>query len=424
MGFWWEDGRTGKMTRPTDNDAVRAGSLERIMTDRHVPSLAASVKKRYPHGKVVSISGHKCYASDAMGTPSADYILCSLIYHDRWVAQAVTGHYPPPGAVNNPRWDVPIPDPSSGFAAGVEQWHLGAENDWVTRYALWTFRRVHYPRLLMMNLPETDVTGHFAVNPAWVNDTLRAHLDRELGSIISAYRKAGILNQTVFVLTSDHGMTRIRDRLPFSVLDRAIRISGATKVFMEADMGAAIGIAEGNKARELALNIALLGGSRVSATMYKMRKNGRWSYGLAAARPSVPPDLQRAYLELANTAANLDGPDVLVMYPPGVTTGDRIVHGYHWLGGHLGAGWDDQHIPLILAGPGVRAGLRSSYPARLVDVAPTVEHLLGAPTGRVDGLVLQDALTHPSQSGLQQQRARAARLRPVVRALQLRSGER
>jgi hypothetical protein len=80
-----------------------------------------------------------------MGTASADYILCAVIYHGRWVAQAVRRHLPPPGAVNNPHWDVPIPPPSSSFGAAVQQWKVGAENDWTVRYALWAFHRVHYP---------------------------------------------------------------------------------------------------------------------------------------------------------------------------------------------------------------------------------------------------------------------------------------
>jgi hypothetical protein len=79
---------------------------------------------RYPKARAVSVSAHKCYAADAMGTASTDYILCALIYHNRWGAQAVGVHRPPPGAINNPRWDVPIPARTSGFGPAVQQWKV------------------------------------------------------------------------------------------------------------------------------------------------------------------------------------------------------------------------------------------------------------------------------------------------------------
>lgn len=420
MGFWWEDARTRTLTRPTDTNEVEAGALEDVLKSYRAPSLAGAVKATYPNTTTASVSGHKCYAADAMGTPRADYILCSLIYHDRWVAQAVNGHDPPPGAVNNPAFDAPIPDPRSGFAPAIEQWNLGEENDWTIRYALWTFRHAHHPRLLMVNLPETDVTGHFAIQPRAVARTLMAHFDDELGRVISEYRAAGVLRKTVFVVVSDHGMSRLQRRLPFSILDRSIRTAGATKVYLEADTAASIGIREPSKARQVALNISMLGGPLVEASLFKVHSAAGWAYQVAAARPDVSPALRRAYIQLADTSAGPDGPDVLVQYAPGVTTGDRIVRGYHWVGGHLGAGWEEQHIPFIVAGAGVRHGATSSFPARLVDIAPTVERLLGTGYTRTDGVVLSDSLAHSTRVGRAKQRRRASRLAPLVQAIESR----
>lgn len=420
MGFWWEDGRTRTMTRPTDPGPVDAGALEQIMASRHVPSIAAAVKKAYPGAKIVSSSGHKCYAADAMGTAAADYILCAKIYHDRWVAQAVGRHQPPPGAVNNPKWDVPIPPPTSAFAPAVEQWRLGWENAWTINYSLWAFKRVHYPRVMMINLPETDVLGHFAPNPKPVMDVLMTGFDQKLGAIIRAYRQAHILKRTDFVITADHGMSRVQRRMPFSVLDDAIQQAGATKVFLEADTAAVIGIRQADKARAVARRVAALGGDYIDATYYKTRARGAWTYRPAFVRSSVGPGLARAYLTLANTSADIDGPDVLAVYAPHVTTGDRPARGYHWVGGHLGPQWGDQHIPLIISGAGVRRGFHSSYPARLVDIAPTVEHLLGAPDGGSDGVVLADALAKPNHRSAVAQQQRARALQPIVRALKAR----
>jgi hypothetical protein len=422
MGFWWEDSRTSTLTRPTDTSAVESGALEAVMRRYHVPSIAASVKEAYPGARVVSTSGHKCYAADAMGTASADDILCALIYHDRWVAQAVGTHRPPSGAINNPAFDVHIPDPHSGFAPAVEQWKLGEENDWTIRYSLWAFHRIHYPRVLMINLPETDVTGHFAVNRSKVEGVLMQHFDRELGDLVDAYKRAGIFKQTVFLVTADHGMTSVKERVPFSIYDQAIQLADASKVYLEADTAGAVGIKEPEKAKQVAMNVALLGGSKVEATFYKTYADGSWKYRMAAARPSVSPELERAYLSLVNTSACPDGADVVAIYPPHVTTGDRPVGRYHWVGGHLGPQWDEQHIPLVIAGAGVRHGAVSSYPARLVDIAPTLEHLLASRPERSDGVVLADALLHSTPQIHALQKARSAALLPEIRVLQAHSG--
>ncbi len=424
MGFWWEDSRTSTLTRPTDTGAVESGALEAVMRRYRAPSIAASVKETYPGAKIVSTSGHKCYAADAMGTASADYILCALIYHDRWVAQAIGTHRPPSGAINNPAFDVPIPNPQSGFAPAVEQWKLGQENDWTVRYSLWAFHRVHYPRVLMVNLPETDVTGHFATDWGSVEGTLMQHFDRELGHIISAYKRAGIFGQTVFFVTADHGMSRVKTRVPFSIYDQAIELAGATKVYLEADTAAALGIREAEKAKQVAVNVALLGGSDVEATFYKTFADGKWQYRLAAERPSVSLALERAYLSMVNTSACADGADVMVIYPPHVTTGDRPVGKYHWVGGHLGPQWDEQHIPLVVAGAGVRHGATSNYPARLVDIAPTVEYLLGSQRTRTDGVVLADGVSRPAARLAVAEKRRGASLLPQVRLLEKHSGYR
>ncbi|HZS93319.1 MAG TPA: alkaline phosphatase family protein [Chloroflexota bacterium] len=421
MGFWWKDPKTNALTRPTDLGPVNQGALEAVLTDHHVHSLAAAVKKAYPNGRVAALSGHKCYAADAMGTADADYILCAAIYHDRWVATAMGRHQPPPGAVNNHHFDVPIPPPTSGFGPQVQQWRLGQENDWTTRYALWIVHRAR-PRLLMINLPETDVAMHFAGSNMKVAATLMRHFDRELGRLVASYRRAGILSRTDWIITADHGMSVIHQRLPFSVLHAAIKDAGATQVTLEADTAAAISITQNSKARAVAENVFRLGGRAIDAAYYKVHNRSGWSYRPAAIQADIRPAVRREYLALCDTTASASGPDVLAIYAPHVTTGDRTAGPYHWLAGHLGPQWDEQHIPLIIAGPGVRHGT-SGYPARLVDIAPTVETLLGAPIPKVDGHPLASALAHPTRKAQQEDRRLAPALMANVDAQRSRSGD-
>jgi arylsulfatase A-like enzyme len=419
-GFLWEDPRTHRVDDPTQSWNVIAGRLEAVIAGHRVPTLAGQLKKTYPHATLASVAAHKCYASDAMGGPRADYILCALIYKNRWVAQAIANHRPPPGAINNSRWDVPIPSPSSGFGAAVQQWPMGRENGWTTKYALWAFNRVHYPRVLMVNLSETDVLGHFAPNASIIPGLMR-QIDYLIGTIVESYRRAGILDQTDFVITADHGMSKITAHVPYHVLWNAIGEAGARPVYMEHDTAAAIGIEPDSKAHAVATAILRNGGTGVDATFYKVHMNGTWSYQLAASQPDLPGSYLAACRILADTMASDEGPDVFVVFAPHVSTRQFKAHGYPWVAGHLGPQWGDQHIPLIIAGPGVKQGVISSYPARLVDIAPTVERLLGVPTGRVDGVVLADALTHPSAARVAAQEKRGNELRPIQLALKARA---
>jgi len=421
QGFLWEDPSTGRMVDPTQTGAVLNGDLERVISSHHPPTLAGQIKKRYPKARAVSVSAHKCYAADAMGTASTDYILCALIYHNRWVAQAVGVHRPPPGAINNPRWDVPIPARTSGFGPAVQQWKVSTENAWTMRYAMWAFERVHYPRLLMVNLSETDVLGHFTTNPGIIRK-LMVRFDRELGQLISEYKRAGILDRTDFVITADHGMDRITTTVPYTTLSSAVAISGTSPVYVEHDTAAALGITDDSKAALVARNLYRLATPFADATYYKVRLNGHWRYQLAQSRAGLSTRLLHAYVTLANTSASSSGPDVLAIFAPHVSSRATVAYGYSWQAGHLGPQWDDQHIPLIIAGPDVQAHVVSAYPARLVDIAPTIERLLGAPTGSVDGVALEDALLHQNRSAVQRQRARGRHLGPVVTALKQRSG--
>lgn len=100
-------------------------------------------------------------------------------------------------------------------------------------------------------------------------------------------------------------------------------------------------------------------------------------------------------------------------------TRDTIVivadHGHTARGGHGGVGEEVTRVPLVLAGAGVRPGA-IGRDGRLVDVAPTLAVLLGAPlprhaTGRVlvEALALSDAPAVASAD-----HSRHSRLAPVL----------
>jgi len=59
------------------------------------------------------------------------------------------------------------------------------------------------------------------------------------------------------------------------------------------------------------------------------------------------------------------------------------------LGRHGGADWGSQHVTMIFSGPGVKNGT-SGHPARLTDIAPTIERFMGITPQARDGLVRHD----------------------------------
>jgi arylsulfatase A-like enzyme len=132
----------------------------------------------------------------------------------------------------------------------------------------------------------------------------------------------------------------------------------------------------------------------------------------------LPAPLLKAYLDLADTEASAAGPDVLLPYGED-TTG--LPRGHKFQGSHGGFSWGVQHIPLVLVGPGVRPGL-SHFPAKLVDVAPTMERLMGLPVpAGVDGVVLADAMQNPRAADVTAQNAVAGGRLADVNALRAHS---
>jgi arylsulfatase A-like enzyme len=80
-----------------------------------------------------------------------------------------------------------------------------------------------------------------------------------------------------------------------------------------------------------------------------------------------------------------------------------------------------QHIPLIMAGPGIRSGVHSQFAAREIDLAPTMERLLGLPDIQRDGVVLADALAQPTGAEVQAQSTRATSVNADAQALRTQS---
>jgi hypothetical protein len=183
----------------------------------------------------------------------------------------------------------------------------------------------------------------------------------------------------------------------------------------------AIWLQDPTKAKAVADNLVAMKPGHVEAVFYRSAPGDDYTY--LQDSPTgwvINKSVITALQNLVNTTAGRNGPDVWMLYHENYTVVPRNVAGT-WKGTHGGATWKVQHIPLILAGPGIKSGARSQFAAREIDLAPTMERLLGLPDIQRDGVVLADALAQPTGAEVQDQAARAKTVNPDAQALQAQS---
>jgi hypothetical protein len=110
------------------------------------------------------------------------------------------------------------------------------------------------------------------------------------------------------------------------------------------------------------------------------------------------PGLVAAYRYLLSTEDGPTGEDIAILLRENARNSGLP----QMLGRHGGADWGSQHITLILSGPGVQTGT-SQAPARLADLAPTIERFMGITPDARDGVVLADAFQQPNPADVAKQ---------------------
>jgi arylsulfatase A-like enzyme len=221
--------------------------------------------------------------------------------------------------------------------------------------------------------------------------------------LIAELRRRGILNQTIIVVTADHGMVGNTFQLDDSVIKHAIRDAGGQYLFHVGGNSAYIWLKNPQDSASVAqkmvdafptLPLYRSADSRaVAFAHYQRIVSGQYVYApIVLTGTAVDPHLEGAYQYLLHSMAGPTAPDIALWFQENtITSHNPDVHGEHG-----GATWGAQHIPLVISGPGVRKGVTSSFGARLMDIAPTVLTLLGIQPSRMDGVVLADALPHPT----------------------------
>ena len=409
--FWWANSDNVRVSlfSPTK---IRQGDMEKIIRQSRVPTLAGLVHSRSRAAKVVALSGSKYYAADAIGGPEADITMYfQSTSGGQFAPTYIPGHAPPTGLLTNPALAVP----------GAHM-PLGVQNHLAMKLATSTFQRVHQ-QVTLINLPEFDwPLGHIDGGPRdpQTITKLMQSFDRDLAMLQDAYRKAGVLDRTVFVLMSDHGMMPLAHTVSQADLRAAVSKAGATIVSETYTSAAYFWLKEESRAGLAAQNIARLNNPYIQSVYARTRTAKGYSYTrVSSSKLLRTGGTEAANQYLLNSFNGSNAPDVVVVFTEGV--GCEPGGQSTWKADHGGTSWQAQHLPLILSGPGIRSGRVSSYPARLIDVAPTVLQLMGASHKGMQGIPLADALTSPPSWSVQWQQAASKRLMPVVAALQQQS---
>jgi len=377
LPFNWLNLRAIYPEPPDSVDAVQQGILAEIVAQSGLATLAGLVKQRYPDGKVAAVSATKAYAALALGLAESDYVLFGRKDGSAITPEAVRGHVPPQAVLDDPRLRVTVSQ-------------AGDENLFAARAGIALLEAAR-PRALLLNFSASDIYGHSSggkIAPKTMARVMQSS-DQAVGELVAAYRQAGIFEQTLWVVTSDHGM------IPNSqAVDPQPIYDAAAEAGIEGQINAPYSfLPDTARALKLAEAIAKKDIPGVTAVYYKLELRDGFAYLPApSVQAGLAIPLDAAYRYLLSTFNGPGAPDVVLMTAEDMQFSTKEPNSS---GSHGWIAWGDLHIPLILSGAGIAPGTVSGAPARLVDLLPTIAILMGLPGADWDGLVLADALQQP-----------------------------
>lgn len=239
------------------------------------------------------------------------------------------------------------------------------------------------PHLLIIHFLETDTQQHNKGLDAPEVKTAFERVDAQIGKIIEATRRAGIAEETTFIVTGDHGFASVHTRINPNVLLREkgfFTISNGDK----AQGWQAMAHTDGGSAAVFIKDKSLI--QRVRSLFEKASKDDK---GMTFFRIVERKELD-ALCALRTAAFALEASDG---YYFGETwegqfitnnTGAKGTHGYHPSKRNMDAGF-------IISGRGVAQG-KVLERIRQIDVAPTAARLLDVRLPKAEGKALTSVL--------------------------------
>ncbi|MFC7328292.1 alkaline phosphatase family protein [Marinactinospora rubrisoli] len=238
------------------------------------------------------------------------------------------------------------------------------------------------PDVLVFWCGEPDEARHaHGLDAPRVRDVL-ARIDHELGRLITALRGTG--RPVDVIVTSDHGMV---DLPPGALL--------GAELFADLPPHLAEHATICGNAAAFAIHLPEGTGPQVRRELALWCRAQTWADGVFTSDHEPPPGV----LPMAGAGCDHPrlGPAVLVTADPRAlpigTSGRRAAT-------HGSLLPEDTGIPLVLHGPHFADGLVVDRPVTVMDVLPTLLHVLGVPApDRLDGVTITEALAgHPTES--------------------------
>lgn len=257
-----------------------------------------------------------------------------------------------------------------------------ARNRWLARAAAEIVLPEQRPDLLIFWHDDPDKSQHKHGFGHPLSLQAIGDADTHLGLLLDGLESAGLREETLIVVASDHGYVSINGRL--DVGPALAALAGDSRVVVARNGCAVLLYLERSDARHLA---------RLAAEVRALPGVDVLFSGVRGATV-VDGTLPLALLQLDGPLA----PDLLVTLAWGDGAND---HGYRGVSYELGSNrashggasaWEIRNT-LILQGPGIDGGTRSSLPSGNGDLAPTVLSALGLPVpDSMTGRVLREAM--------------------------------
>jgi len=287
--------------------------------------------------------------------------------------------------------------PRDLLAAVLTKYDLGpgvGDDPTLTRIAQYIVGK-YKPRLMLLHLVDADHAQHSHGPGSPECGAALEKIDTCIGQLIETYRKAGMLDHTLVAIVSDHGFLPISKQFNINVVLRQaglIRFA-AEKDKRASDWDAAGWVAGGSCA-------IVLKNPDDKAALERVRA------ALAPYASGADPPIRRI-LERDEIAKLGSNPRAAIM----LDAGDGFTFGSRFSGEPIsetvkdGKGLRGMHgqmpdrpgleAALILAGPGVRAGVTLPQ-VRMIDIAPTLAAALGLALPNTDGRVMGELVAAPA----------------------------
>ncbi len=412
LNFLWRNPRTGLAYWYTYWDDVYTGDYNKMIKGNDVVSIGSLYKQKFQGARVAAVGSGKFYAVASMAADDSDYILFlnaagvvnpEAESPDSFEVSGVKGHLAPQEIMKDPALNRPK---GSGWDA----------DNWATDVALKLFEKER-PQVLYLSLSETDEAGHWSlsINDANVMGSCVSNADRQIGRLMEAYSKAGIFDRTLWVIVADHGMTPTLHTIPQKAVDAEITKTG-TRVQVQNPETL---LFDPSKTAQAVENVIKAGIPGIKGAYIHVQKpDGSWTTEPAPSSATlITGDLDRCFLYLKSTDTGPNSADFTLIEKENWRQDWSILGAKPMLSSHETITWNDQHIPLIISGPGVKKGVKLNTPARLADIAPTVVSLLGITPEKMDGVVLADCMERATVQQVEAQKEVTRFLEPLRAAL-------